>query len=708
MELESDKYCKLGGSPKTVLPSPRCRPRSEKRSIEGKPECTHDLLSLEERFTEINFHCYRSSSCKNIPSRTSGLEANEVLKRGSVYQSSGEVRKMKKSGGVVGRRKIEFSRTHPVTFPLGIVDSLCSSDEDCLFMEQKGSSVSTDNVVSSERPSEIPLNSNSRDHCSAENVQSEKIENPKLHCDPIVSPINEGNGLCERDDALTLHKSLSAKLALPHSPSQSESDSSRPSSPRTRFSPIRKMFDPFTKSKSRRSPLGSASGPSGLRPTQLASMRRNNTLRKSLLNDFSNTWRSPDLGTHSVKKDLCNSAVSCLPAHLHGFLKLENKQGVPFFEFSSKFPEDAFVARRWKADNALKWVYTFHNRRKRNKASGYGLKEWNKESSVVGQMHVSCYLCTEFKDSRTFDNSMVAEFVLYDVVGNPNQSPDVRKPLKVSKQNFVENCELDDLQLKHAIENCNFDSPIPHPWASTDLHLGLEIAAIVIQVPFEKRESLRYKGGDAKSEQPHTYLLDLSAAEGTNAGIPDFSSPTKVDVVIPTGNHSLPCTEDRGPSPLLDRWRMGGGCDCGGWDMACPLTVFGNPDIQSAEDRPLTGNQQPLELFVRGAKENTPALTMTVIEEGRYSVDFHAQLSALQAFSICVAILHCTEASIAIKWERDKQSLQCNSLRVFIEEEVKSLIEAVMEKEERKFSKRTEEIPPSFKLNPPFSPIARV
>lgn len=112
--------------------------------------------------------------------------------------------------------------------------------------------------------------------------------------------------------------------------------------------------------------------------------------------------------------------------------------------------------------------------------------------------------------------------------------------------------------------------------------------------------------------------------------------------------------------------------------------------------------------IIQGAKEYTPALTMKVIEEGRYSVDFHAKLSSLQAFSICVAMLHCTEASSAVRWERDKQSLQCNPLRVFIEEEVKNIIEAVAKEEERKVVKKREEIPPSFKPNPPFSPIARV
>jgi len=213
---------------------------------------------------------------------------------------------------------------------------------------------------------------------------------------------------------------------------------------------------------------------------------------------------------------------------------------------------------------------------------------------------------------------------------------------------------------------------------------------------------LKQKGGDAMGDQLHPNLLDLSSGKHGKEGNPNCSRLAKVNVVTTSGNHSLGSNESCGPSSLLDRFRLGGGCECGGWDMGCPLTIFGNPNIQIAE------NQQPLELFIQGAKEYTPALTMKVIEEGRYSVDFHAKLSSLQAFSICVAMLHCTEASAAVRWERDKQSLHCNPLRVFIEEEVKNLIDAVAEEEERKVIKKVKEIPPSFKLNPPFSPIARV
>lgn len=94
-----------------------------------------------------------------------------------------------------------------------------------------------------------------------------------------------------------------------------------------------------------------------------------------------------------------------------------------------------------------------------------------------------------------------------------------------------------------------------------------------------------------------------------------------------------------------------------------------------------------------------------MIEEGQYAVNFHAQLTSLQAFSICVAILHSTETSINVAHDSDRERLQCDSLRVFVEDEVKHLIEVVAEEDKRKAGKN--ENPTSFLVNPPFSPMSR-
>ncbi|KAL4565517.1 hypothetical protein LXL04_029615 [Taraxacum kok-saghyz] len=393
-----------------------------------------------------------------------------------------------------------------------------------------------------------------------------------------------------------MKKSLSSRLELPHSPTKT---------PKNRFSPFKKMFDfdPFVKSKSQKSPLGFT--------TQEHDESKKDTSQKSLIHDFSN-------------------------GHSNGILKVENKNQMPYFEFSLNNSNDVLVAKTSKVGNGCNWIYTFHTSQNRQKVNvrGHEFKDYknkNKDpTKTVGQMRVSCYLCTELVNTGAFDNSMVTEFVLHDLE---------KKSTKSTNEKLVADLHL-------------------------DLETETETAAIVVQSP-----------SDMNIEK---------------------NEPARVSVVIPSANHGLPGGESRGPSPLLDRWRLGGGCECGGWDIGCPLVVLNNLNIHKEE---------PVKLFIKGTKEKTPALMMKKTEEGQYAVDFHEQLTSLQAFSICVAILHITETSTVVDHVKDREMLQCDSLRVFVEDEVKHLIESVVEEDKRKQVKN--EIPASFLVNPPFSPMSR-
>jgi len=609
MELEFDKSCKIGLSPNTVLPSHRRCSNVAKGNTKGKPMRKDDVLSLKEDFIEINVGHFRSSSCKSIPSRPVGVEGNIELKRGSIYQTSKEVRKMKKIGSVEGGRNIEMSRSSDNSFSFRIVDSLCGSDEEDL--KKRSPVISPDQKFSLTDVSEPYAEPCSSDGFVGICLNSNDMDKPAgaLGKDSVDLKFRSDEAV------LTFHKSLSAKVEMPHSPSTSESDYSSRASSKSRFSPIRKMFDPFKKSKSLRSPLGCIVESGGLKTSGTTNMR-SRTSRKSLLHDFSNAEKLSELNPQFVERERHHSVVACSPVHLHGYLKLEYKHGVPFFEFSLKCPEDVFVAKTWKTDNAFNWVYTFHSidGRKKSNVSGWRWNSSEKDSSMVGQMQVSCYLCSELKGGGVVDNSVVTEFVLYDiaharqsVVALENGNPDADKAVKGSNPGLVKETFDDDrsapvklkLQQRQASEKGDFGCSNSYPWSSAELHPDLEIAAIVMQVPLEKRESFTYKGGDKVTEKVIPNLLNRSMIEQRKKDRHDSRSPEKVKVLVPTGNHGLPSAESRGPSSLLDRWRLGGGCDCGGWDMSCPLTVLGNPCVQCAGDRPLLDNQQPLELHVQ-------------------------------------------------------------------------------------------------------------
>ena len=110
------------------------------------------------------------------------------------------------------------------------------------------------------------------------------------------------------------------------------------------------------------------------------------------------------------------------------------------------------------------------------------------------------------------------------------------------------------------------------PWSEEDLYPHLEIAATVIQVPFNKDRSKELKNG---------------------------SSAGTIKVVTPSGLHGLSEDNEASPSSLLDRWRYGGGCDCGGWDMACPLLVLENAYDNDWVDPVMKESKHPMELLVQ-------------------------------------------------------------------------------------------------------------
>jgi 2-methylcitrate dehydratase PrpD len=80
----------------------------------------------------------------------------------------------------------------------------------------------------------------------------------------------------------------------------------------------------------------------------------------------------------------------------------------------------------------------------------------------------------------------------------------------------------------------------------------------------------------------------------------------------------------------------------------------------------------------------------------------------MQAFSTCISLLHCSEASTAVSIEKGKHKLYSSSLKMLLEEEVSQLIEAVTAEEKRKTKKRSEKPPRPVVLDPPFSPMGRV
>ncbi|KAE8673204.1 hypothetical protein F3Y22_tig00111806pilonHSYRG00017 [Hibiscus syriacus] len=190
-----------------------------------KSRRNEDVLRVKEGFTEIEFRRYRSASCKNIPCRSVGAEGNAELKRGSMYQSSEEIRKMKKTGSLEERRKIKISPSSDASYSFrNSVTSSGSNMKSASISKPYFESCSSDAFI------EICLSSDDKD-CRKKDKQlvesagHDKKRNGSFGCEPIVRPSDDGNDIVENDMVWNLHKSQSAKMEACYSASSSESDS---------------------------------------------------------------------------------------------------------------------------------------------------------------------------------------------------------------------------------------------------------------------------------------------------------------------------------------------------------------------------------------------------------------------------------------------------------------------------------------------------
>ncbi|KAJ0521275.1 hypothetical protein HanRHA438_Chr10g0447081 [Helianthus annuus] len=149
---------------------------------------------------------------------------------------------------------------------------------------------------------------------------------------------------------------------------------------------------------------------------------------------------------------------------------------------------------------------------------------------------------------------------------------------------------------------------------------------------FVVRESVLY-GPDCSK------VVELAAIIAKNTSKENFGglgSSKSTVVILPGGNHSLPNSGQ--PSPLIDRWRSGGICDCGGWDIGCELTVLTNQNETTEVSNPSSSNR--IDLCYQGRHNKEHAFRLAPLENGFYSLEYNASsMSFLQAFSICVAVI---------------------------------------------------------------------
>ncbi|WVZ17130.1 hypothetical protein V8G54_010112 [Vigna mungo] len=287
---------------------------------------------------------------------------------------------------------------------------------------------------------------------------------------------------------------------------------------------------------------------------------------------------------------------------VQGLLQLTIKNGVPLFKFVLNNERKIFAATKNSLTSLdkgdLGCCFTFYLVNEIKKKSTGWISHGNKEKScgyaynIIAQMKSS--KITESVDQHPNKNLMVKEYVLAGVeIGHTDQG----------QPTFIKSAELAAVVITASCENTN-----------KGLH----------------SDNYLLKRGCSKCLADERFLCNSAENDASDC----------TTVILPGGIHGSPNKGE--PTPLIYRWKSGGLCDCGGWDIGCRLFVLSNLKQNSSIPRSYQPYHDRFQLFVQGeAGQDKPLFTLLPLKDGFYSVEFDSTISHLQAFFISVAVINC-------------------------------------------------------------------
>ncbi|MBA0807252.1 hypothetical protein Gohar_023070 [Gossypium harknessii] len=435
-----------------------------------------------------------------------------------------------------------------------------------------------------------------------------------------------------------------------------------------RSSPLRRLLDPLLKPKA----VNCRNFTNQLQDSILAesACKSSEQLRHSALSMQSAKVKS-DTASHCAN-NANDSAQSKKneSSPVQALLRVQVKNGLPLFTFAVDNESNILAATvkmlsaSGKGDYGC--IYTFFAIQEIRKKNGRWINQGKGKGqdyvpNVVAQMKVSG---SEFSHlSRPYvDQFSIREFVLLT--------------LDVGQEN---------------------------PQAS-DFQPNEEQAAIVVKIPKRnKRSSIR----DGYLIDKRNNLHEAALKECLPEAKPDFDSGKKCPfmgsqdisptVILPSGVHSLPNKGE--PSSLIQRWKSGGACDCGGWDLGCKLRILSNKSQFSQWSGSLKGSSvsNQFELFFQGGEQDKkPFFSLAPFRDGIYSVEFNSSLSHMQAFSICIAV-----------WDSRKHC-ELSESEPFTSSQERTLGETILNERINAPNPLQGETAARYVQYPPVSPVGRV
>ncbi|CAA3009210.1 Hypothetical predicted protein [Olea europaea subsp. europaea] len=322
----------------------------------------------------------------------------------------------------------------------------------------------------------------------------------------------------------------------------------------------------------------------------------------------------PVSSTNSTCSDQSSSSSSCATL-FKGMLQCTWKNGLPQYTFSMDDTRKIYVASSFKVESpdgkVLDCVYTFHSMEN-------GSKDCDKrevEPELVGKMRVSSSITfcsnnseimeTRFVLFRSDDNNLgemqSSSHSLQQNKRLARKIVDVFKSTRSYKERpspkFVEKSASFEDTYRHSSHQVQ-KSPNPvEASVESQYAPNLELAAIVMRHHTCKKSKESGIGG---------WGLKFLERSGINSLISSECSPQNcgecsmsMNIIVPADVHGGPRTRIGGPSSLIERWISGGRCDCGGWDIGCPLTVLDSRSCIMEASPPNSRECKSFELFIQ-------------------------------------------------------------------------------------------------------------
>lgn len=408
------------------------------------------------------------------------------------------------------------------------------------------------------------------------------------------------------------------------------SDDKGRSNSRGRRSPLRRILDPLLKSK-----YDGNSRPIASSPIHRSQEHRNNNSvsagNESTTMNAMHRSSYASIGSSNTQMPinpqvLLHDEMYSVPMR-QALVKLAWKNGQPLFMLSTN--HNSVLVASMRRTNRLGMedsggVYTIVTAQESKKKGGIWIGQSRSRKSnllydVVGRMEVSC----------------------------PKMSSFDSKNLEVSKQFVLVS-----------------DERLPSQGCINSVHSS-QLAAIIVKAPYKKLNGSIFNALCSDREHENLAQDKCSSLHIDNLLVekyPEYSGACSISAILPSGIHGF---SDLGkPSTLIERWKSGGSCDCGGWDVGCRLTVLSDRlhemnVASSVQECSTTDGFCRIELFIQGGKaEKKHSFSMIPFKEDLYTIEFCSSITSLQAFAICIATLHSRNSIDALYYSAKHKRLE--------------------------------------------------